>query len=305
MSQLFRNNARSTLAGSLASGATSLAVATGEGLKFPTLAGADTFKATIENGSDVEIVKVTARATDTFTIERQQEGTISPALFASGSVISLRITAETIEPAVNHVANPTAAHAASAISNTPSGNLTATTAQGALNELQGDIDAHQADAADAHAASAITNTPAGSISATTVQAAINELDTEKEPANANIAKVNVEQTWTAQQVPKSGALTDGVTINWDGDSNGQVVSVTLGGNRTLAAPTNINENAFYLLRVTQDATGSRTLAWNAAYKFVGGVDPVLSIAAGAVDIFSFVGGATSAMYCVGVAKGLT
>lgn len=41
------------------------------------------------------------------------------------------------------------------------------------------IAAHLADAADAHAASAITNTAAGTISATTVQAAINELDTEK------------------------------------------------------------------------------------------------------------------------------
>lgn len=38
---------------------------------------------------------------------------------------------------------------------------------------------HLADTADAHAASAITNTPAGNIAATTVQAAINELDTEK------------------------------------------------------------------------------------------------------------------------------
>lgn len=39
-----------------------------------------------------------------------------------------------------HISNPTGAHAASAITNTPSGNLAATTVQGALNELQGDID---------------------------------------------------------------------------------------------------------------------------------------------------------------------
>lgn len=38
---------------------------------------------------------------------------------------------------------------------------------------------HLADTADAHAASAITNTPAGNLSGTTVQAALNELDTEK------------------------------------------------------------------------------------------------------------------------------
>lgn len=40
----------------------------------------------------------------------------------------------------DHVNNPTGAHAASAISNTPSGNLAATTVQGALNELQSDVD---------------------------------------------------------------------------------------------------------------------------------------------------------------------
>lgn len=40
----------------------------------------------------------------------------------------------------NHISNPTGAHAASAISNTPSGNLTATNAQAALNQLQTEID---------------------------------------------------------------------------------------------------------------------------------------------------------------------
>lgn len=42
---------------------------------------------------------------------------------------------------------------------------------------------HTSDATDAHAASSITNTPAGNIIATTVQAAINELDTEKAATN--------------------------------------------------------------------------------------------------------------------------
>lgn len=41
-------------------------------------------------------------------------------------------------------------------------------------------------AADAHPASAITNTPAGNIAATTVQAAIDELDTEKQPLDATL-----------------------------------------------------------------------------------------------------------------------
>ena len=52
---------------------------------------------------------------------------------------------------------------------------------GAAATVASNLSAHIADTTDAHAASAITNTPAGNISATTVQAAINELDTEKAP----------------------------------------------------------------------------------------------------------------------------
>lgn len=119
--------------------------------------------------------------------------------------------------------------------------------------------------------------------------------------DADTAKLDVEQSWTAQQTPMNGTLTDGATIDWNGDSNGQSVKVTLGGNRTLNAPTNINEYAAYVLRVVQDATGSRTLAWNSAYKFAGGTAPTLSTAANAVDVFTFIGGASNVLYCVGQA----
>lgn len=50
--------------------------------------------------------------------------------------------------------------------------------------------AHIADGTDAHAASAITNTPAGNLAATTVQGALNELDTEKQPADADLTALS-------------------------------------------------------------------------------------------------------------------
>lgn len=50
---------------------------------------------------------------------------------------------------------------------------------GALGKLQKQISDHLAATANAHAASAVSNTPSGGISATTVQDAINELDSEK------------------------------------------------------------------------------------------------------------------------------
>lgn len=81
-------------------------------------------------------------------------------------------------------------------------------------------------------------------------------------------------------------LTDGATINWD-ISNGDCATVTLGGNRTLALPTNAKAGDLYILKVVQDGTGSRTLNFHASYrKPWNGLAPVLSTAANAVDLFS-------------------
>lgn len=84
-----------------------------------------------------------------------------------------------------HINNNVGAHSATAISNTPFGNLSATTVQGALNELQTDVDSRALDSAltahidnvsDAHDASAISydNTDSG-LAAITVQDAIDEV----------------------------------------------------------------------------------------------------------------------------------
>jgi hypothetical protein len=60
---------------------------------FPALTGTNYFYATlVDSLSDIEIVKVTARSTDTLTVVRGQEGT-TPTAFASGSKIELRVTA--------------------------------------------------------------------------------------------------------------------------------------------------------------------------------------------------------------------
>jgi hypothetical protein len=92
MARLYTNNASTTLASNIASGATSLTVAAGEGALFPNPTGGDTFTMTIEQGATREIVSVTARSTDTFTITRAQEGT-SASAFTAGATIELRFTA--------------------------------------------------------------------------------------------------------------------------------------------------------------------------------------------------------------------
>lgn len=98
MTQLFADNAASTLASSITNVATSLTLATGEGAKFPSPTGGDHFIATLvglTSGVETswEKVKVTARSGDTLTIVRAQEGSTAAA-WASGTKVELRVTAE-------------------------------------------------------------------------------------------------------------------------------------------------------------------------------------------------------------------
>ena len=66
----------------------------------------------------------------------------------------------------------------------------------------------------------------------------------------------------------------GSTISWDA-ALGQVAQVALNGNKTMGIPTNLKVGS-YLLHVYNDATGTKTMTWNAAYKFPYGVAPDVS-----------------------------
>ena len=85
------------------------------------------------------------------------------------------------------------------------------------------------------------------------------------------------------------ALTDDATIAVDWDS-GVNFSVTLEGNRVLGNPTNGQPGTWRTFIVTQDGVGTRTLSYGNQYKFEGGNEPVLTTAAGSVDVLS--------MFCV-------
>tara|TARA_B100000519_G_scaffold187173_1_gene183715 strand:+ start:28 stop:606 length:579 start_codon:yes stop_codon:yes gene_type:complete len=88
-------------------------------------------------------------------------------------------------------------------------------------------------------------------------------------------------------------LTDAATIQWDLTKN-QVTTVTLGGNRVLAAPTGQRAGSTYVLITKQDSSGSRTLnTTDPTYKFPGGTSPTLSTGANAVDVLTFVSDGTS------------
>jgi len=96
------------------------------------------------------------------------------------------------------------------------------------------------------------------------------------------AGLDTAQTWTKGQRGEITALTDGATITPDfADSNN--FSVTLGGNRTLANPTNLVAGQSGCIWITQDGTGSRTLAYGSYWDFTGGTAPTLTTTAAAVD----------------------
>ena len=81
-------------------------------------------------------------------------------------------------------------------------------------------------------------------------------------------------------------LTDGATVTWD-VSTAPVCKLTLGGNRTLSAPTNGATGQFISIAVIQDATGSRTLTWNSVFEFTADTAPTLTTTASKADLFVF------------------
>jgi hypothetical protein len=86
---------------------------------------------------------------------------------------------------------------------------------------------------------------------------------------------------------EEGTLTDGATIAWDVNAS-PVAKVTLGGNRTISAPSNsAGAGQFISLLVIQDGTGSRTLTWNAVYEFASDTAPTLTTTGGKGDLFVF------------------
>lgn len=125
---------------------------------------------------------------------------------AQADIVALDARADADEAALAaHIADPTAAHAASAISAIPTGIYSSNNVQDQLNEtdfyvqdLRVDLDDHIADSSNAHAASAIGVTPSGNLSSTTVQAALQELQTDIDTlapgGGANTALSNLAPT---------------------------------------------------------------------------------------------------------------
>ena len=120
MAVKFSNNASGTIASSINSTTTTIVLTSGQGSLFPSLGGSDYFYATlIDSSNNLEIVKVTARSTDSMTVVRGQDGT-SGRSYTAGDRFELR---------------PVAAAMNALQDFTPTGDISATTISGAIEEL--------------------------------------------------------------------------------------------------------------------------------------------------------------------------
>ena len=94
MGLLFKNNAETTLSSGINDAVTTVPVTSAA--VFPTPNANNVFFATIDDGTNIETVKVTAISSNDLTVVRAQDNT-SAAAFSSGAKIELRLTAKVLE----------------------------------------------------------------------------------------------------------------------------------------------------------------------------------------------------------------
>lgn len=112
------------------------------------------------------------------------------------------------------------------------------------------------------------------------------------------ALLSADQTWTGSQ---RGALEDLTLDGTDLDTDFNLSNnfqYTMGGNYTLAQPTNQTAGQSGSIFLTQDGAGNRTLGYHADWKWAGGTQPTLSTAANAVDRIDYTIAAANKIHAV-------
>lgn len=113
------------------------------------------------------------------------------------------------------------------------------------------------------------------------------LDGSADVADANIPahimRTNTAQTNAAGKGDAYVTLVDGTTVDID-CSEGNSFTLTLGGDRTINAPTNPLDGQTIVIDLVQDATGTRTVTWNAIFLWPSGTAPTLTTTPLATDI---------------------
>ena len=110
-----------------------------------------------------------------------------------------------------------------------------------------------------------------------------------EGAQVNKSTILLEGAVSLNDAPVHQTITtiaDAASIVMNMATNNQFL-VTLGGNRTLAAPTNLTVGQTGHIYCIQNSGGGHTLSYNSVFQFAGGSDPVATPAGGAVNLLVF------------------
>ena len=142
-----------------------------------------------------------------------------------------------------------------------------------------------------------TNTTQVATTAFVVAEIADEVGTTVQAFDADTAKTDVAQTFSAAQRGTITTLTDGATVTPDFAASNNYV-LTLGGNRTIANPTNLTAGQSGSIFLVQDGTGSRTAAWGSYWDFAGGTAPTLTTTAAAVDRIDYIVRSASSIHAV-------
>ena len=115
---------------------------------------------------------------------------------------------------------------------------------------------------------------------------------------STFGKTDATQNWTKGQRGEITALADAATITPDFDDSNNF-SVTLGGNRAMMNPTNQTAGQTGSIFVTQDATGSRTLAYGGDWQWAANTAPTLTTTPAAVDRIDYMVRAANSIHAIG------
>lgn len=298
------NNAYSTLASGLSNVSTSLTVQTGNGALFAV--GTDYSFLTLQDGSNnIEVVKVTARVSDSLTIVRAQDGTVARA-WNIGDIVECRPCKAAMQAMQNEAVQVSTTAAASKA--TP-------------------VDADELPIVDSAALNVLKKLTWSNLKATlktyfdTLYALTGHNHTGTyEPADATIlkdadigvtvqgydadtVKKDVANTFTATQTPSNNTASVSTTSTYTFDGANQVREITLTNaiTVTFGAPTGITENSMYVFKLKAGDTSARTFAWNSAYKWPAATVKLASgtVTNGAKDIITFIGGPSNTLEYVG------
>ena len=273
----FTNFAATTLASGINSVVTSLTVATGTGALFPTLVGAQYFYCVLADaatGTTREVIKVTARSTDTFTITRAQDGTTGQT-YITGDKVELRLTAAglatlaTTETAQTFTGVQT--FTAPVLGTPTSATLTNATGlpiSSGVSGLGSGVATFLATPSSANLAAALT-------------------DETGTGANVFATSPSLSNPTITAYLETAPAIVNSSTSQTIALANGTVLSYTLTGNCTFTMPTATSGTSF-IVRLIQDATGSRTATFTGVKWPAGTVPTITTTASTGVDIISFV-----------------